>query len=179
MTDNSHSQLIGPMIIASAEVGLGYAKRLLEGVTEQNFARWASVGGQTVQSNHPCFVLGHLSLYAPRVVKELGGDASGIGPSDKYVELFGKDSQCQDDVDGSLYPPMQEVVDAFFNAHQRAIETLATAKDEQFYQPNPNEAMAARFPTVGAMHSFYLSGHVMIHIGQFSAWRRMQGLPPA
>jgi len=29
------------------------------------------------------------------------------------------------------------------------------------------------------MLNFYLGGHVMLHIGQMSAWRRMMGLGPA
>jgi hypothetical protein len=29
------------------------------------------------------------------------------------------------------------------------------------------------------MLGFYLSGHVMSHLGQLSAWRRCLGLPPA
>jgi hypothetical protein len=39
--------------------------------------------------------------------------------------------------------------------------------------------MKTLFPTVGAMLAFYMDGHVLMHMGQVSAWRRMQGMPPA
>ena len=35
------------------------------------------------------------------------------------------------------------------------------------------------FPTVGAAINFYLTGHVMMHAGQISAWRRCMGMPAA
>jgi hypothetical protein len=35
------------------------------------------------------------------------------------------------------------------------------------------------FPTIGAAINFYLIGHVQVHLGQISAWRRGMGLPPA
>ena len=177
LADTKHH--IGNSIIASTRLGLGYAERLLTDVTADQFARFANVGGTVIESNHPCFLLGHLSLYAPRVVKELGGDASAIEPSDEFDQLFNKDAKCVDDPDGSLYPSMDVVVTRFRTAHEQAIKTLETAENELFYAENPNEAMRAKFPTIGAMHSFYLGGHLMIHMGQFSAWRRMMGLGAA
>ena len=170
---------IGPMIAASAQLGLGYADRMLAGVNDHNFARFASFGSTVIESNHPCFVFGHLSLYAPRVVAELGGDATSIQPSDRFVELFSKDAKCVDDADGSRYPSIDEVMGAFRSGHEKAIEALESAEDALFEQPNPNEAMRAKFATIGAMHGFYLGGHFMMHIGQLSAWRRMMGLGPA
>jgi hypothetical protein len=177
MTDSNAS--IGSMIAASCRLSLGYAERLLTDVTADRFARFARVDGTVVESNHPCFALGHLSLYAPRVVSELGGDASAVTPSDNDVSLFSKDAKCQDDPQGTIYPPMDEVIAKFRAAHEAAIETLESADDTLFRQPNPNEAMRGRFPTVGAMHGFYLGGHMMVHLGQLSAWRRMMGLGAA
>jgi len=176
---NQSNVNIGPMIAASARLGLGYADRLLAGVNEQNFARFATVGQIVVESNHPCFVFGHLSLYAPRVVSELGGDASSIQPSERFVELFNKDAKCVDDPAGSRYPAMDEVVTAFRNAYEKAVATLEASADDLFEKENPNEAMRGKFATTGAMHGFYVGGHLMIHMGQLSAWRRMMGLGPA
>ncbi len=170
---------IGPMIAASARLGIGYTDRLLTGVTKQTFARFATVGGTVVESNHPCFILGHLSLYAPRIVTELGGDALAIQPSEAFVRAFDKDAKCVDDPDGSHYPAMDEVVAAFRNGYEKAIESLEAATDDRFMEANPIEPMRDKFPTIGAMHGFYVGGHLMMHLGQFSAWRRMTGLGPA
>jgi hypothetical protein len=173
------SPAIGNIIAASTRLGLGYADRLLTDVGGDQFARFATVGDTVVESNHPCFILGHLSLYPSRVVSELGGDASAIEPSDAFVKLFDHNATCADDRDGTLYPSMDEVVSVFRGAHQQAIETLQRSGDELFSPENPNEKMREKFPTIGAMHGFYLGGHLMVHLGQFSAWRRMMGMGAA
>lgn len=170
---------IGPMIADSARLGLGYAERLLKGITPDQFARFAVAGDRPIESNHPAFILGHLSLYPCRIVEQLGGDAAAIVPSEAFVKLFDHNARCVDDVDGTVYPAMDEVTDRFFAAHRSAIETLQTAADPRFHEPNPNEAMRGKFATIGSMHAFYLGGHLMLHIGQLSAWRRMIGLPAA
>ena len=52
--------------------------------------------------------------------------------------------------------------------------------DETFLKPNPNEGrMKELFPTIGAAVTFYLGGHVQMHLGQISAWRRAMGLTAA
>lgn len=170
---------IGPMIAASAKFGLGLSERLLKDVTPEQFARLASVGGQTIQTNHPAFVLGHLSLYSSRIVSELGVDASSIQPSADFSELFSHQAKCVDDPDGSIYPPMDKITERYFTGLNRAIATLETADDALFGVENHNVAMRGRFPTLGAMHAFYVGGHTMMHLGQFSAWRRCVGLGAA
>ena len=170
---------IGPMIAASARLGLGYAERLLQDVKPEQFARFANVGGSLIESNHPAFIYGHLSLYAPRIVEQLGGNASGLAPSDRFQELFSKDAKCVDDPEGTIYPPMGEIVSALMKGYSAAVATLDQAADEAFCEPNPNEAMRDKFPTIGAMHGFYVGGHFMLHMGQMSAWRRAIGLGPA
>jgi hypothetical protein len=113
------------------------------------------------------------------VVSELGGDATAIKPSSKFEALFSPSATCLDDPDGTLYPPMNEITEKFFAAHDAAIQTLLASDDALFTAENPNERMRTRFSTLGAMHAFYLGGHMMIHMGQFSAWRRALGLGAA
>ena len=168
--------MIGSMIADSAKLCLGYAEKLVAGIPADKFARFADIGGQTIESNHPAFVLGHLSIYPSRIVTDLGGDASAVAPSEKYEALFSPSATCLDDPDGKLYPAMEEIKEKFFAAHQAAIEALLAAEDDEFAAENPNEAMRAKFGTKGSMHAFYLGGHVMIHMGQISAWRRATGL---
>ena len=69
---------IGPMIAASARLGLVYAERLLKDVTAEQFARYAIIGDTVIESNHPAFIYGHLSLYAGNVIKGVGGDAERV-----------------------------------------------------------------------------------------------------
>lgn len=175
----SNRHVIGQLIADAAELALGYSERLLVGITADQFARLANVSGTVIQSNHPAFVFGHLSLYPSRVVEQLGQDASAITPSDDYSDLFGPKAQCVDDPQGTIYPPMDEVVAKYFAHHRRAIEVVKQADDSLFAEINPVEAARAKFGTLGSAHAFYLGGHLMLHIGQLSAWRRMIGMPPA
>ena len=170
---------IGPMIAASARLGLGYAERLLKGVTPEQFARFARIGDTVIESNHPAFIYGHLSLYAPRIIVQLDGDATDVLPPPDFTELFSKDAKCVDDPDGTIYPAMSEVTSTLLNGYRAAADAIEQADDSLFAAENPTEAMRGKFPTKGAMHAFYVSGHFMLHMGQMSAWRRAMGLGPA
>ncbi len=172
------SHHIGPIIADSARLSVSYARRMLADVPADRFARFAAIGETQVTSNHPAFVYGHLSIYPCRIIEQLGGDATGFKPSEKYDELFNAKATCVDDPAGTIYPPMAEIVERMLTNYEKAIEVIQAADDELFLQPNANEAMRARFSTNGSMHAFYVGGHVMLHLGQVSAWRRMIGLGP-
>lgn len=167
------------MIAASARLGIGYAERMLKDVKPAQFACFARIGDTVIESNHPAFIYGHLSLYAPRIIEQVGGDAAKFLPAANFQQLFSKDAKCVDDAEGSIYPPMDEIASAMLDAYRAAAEALETAEDGVFTSENPNEAMRAKFPTKGAMHAFYVGGHFMLHMGQMSAWRRATGLGPA
>ncbi len=170
---------IGPMIAASARLGLGYAERLLKDVRPDRFARLARIGDTVIQSNHPAFIYGHLSLYSPRLMDGLGVDSSAFAPTAKFQELFSKDATCVDDPDGSIYPAMDEITSALLDSTRAAADALEVAVDDIFHRENPNQSMRDRFPTLGAMLGFYMGGHFMLHMGQMSAWRRAERLGPA
>ena len=171
---------MGNNIADSLELGLGYAERMLVGVTPQQFARLAAPGGARVESNHAAFVYGHLSLYPPQILAQLGEDPSDIAPPESFPEVFSKDATCQDDPDGSIYPEMQEITETFFSGYRCALDLFRTVDDELLQRPNPlGGGMSERFPVLASMHGFYVGGHLMLHLGQVSAWRRMWGLGPA
>jgi hypothetical protein len=170
---------IGPMIAASSRLGLDYAERLLKGVSADQFARFAKIGDTVIESNHPAFIYGHLSLYPGRVIENIGADASSCQPSETFQKVFSKDATCVDDPGGTIYPAMDEITAACLDSYRIAAEALEAADDGVFYEPNPNEAMRKRFATKGAMLGFYVGGHFMLHMGQMSAWRRAVGLGPA
>ena len=177
MTEDAQNSNFGSMIAASARLGLGYLDRLAGDVSAEHFSRLAVAGDQTVDANHPAFILGHLSIYPSRVVKELGFDASGVEPSAEYLDLFAPGNPCVDDPDGNRYPGKDELLTKVRTGYEAAIDALQRADDAAFRQPNPNEKMASKFATVGAMHGFYVGGHFMMHMGQLSTWRRVMGYP--
>lgn len=172
------SRSLGNTIGDSLQLSLGYAERLLKDVSPEQFGRFARADGKPIESNHGAFIYGHLSLYAPSILSDLGLNAPEI--PDGFQSGFSKDAKCADDVDGTLYPEMEKITTFFFDGYRAALEALRAADDEIFQQPNPlGGGMAEKFPTLGSMHNFYVGGHMMIHMGQMSAWRRMLGLGPA
>ena len=168
---------IGNMIAASCSLGITYADRLLTEVTAAQFARFAQPGGQVVTSNHPAFIFGHLSLYPGKIFDQLGGKATAVSPPESFQCLFSKEATCQDDPDATMYPAMDVIVDKFYAGYRAAVEILSDTDDATFLQVNPVEGpLRELFPTIGAMHAFYVSGHMMTHLGQMSVWRRMMGM---
>jgi hypothetical protein len=162
------------------KASLGYAERLSTGIRADQFARLAAPGGFVVQSNHPAFVYGHLSLYPPKILGHLGASSDAMELPVAFEEAFSKDASCRDDPEGRIYPTMDEVRGTFFSGHRAVLDHLPSAADDKLNHPNPlGGAFAERFPTVGSMINFYLGGHMMLHLGQLSAWRRMMGLGPA
>ncbi len=171
---------IGPIIAASGRLSLRYTERLLAGVAAEQFARLARPGGVEIKSNHPAFVLGHLSLYPAKVMAAIGRPAGAAACPETYEPLFKGGAECLDDADGRIYPSMEELRRRYFETYNAALAAVAETEDGIFMQENPAEGrMKELFPTRGAAVNFYLGGHMQNHLGQFSAWRRAMGLPAA
>jgi len=169
---------LGNIIADTLQLSVGYAERLLKAVPAERFGRFAQIGGTVVESNHPAFIYGHLSLYAPRVLQQIGHPAPKV--PDHFEDLFSKDASCKDDSDGDLYPTMAEITAYFFEGHRMLAGALRGTPDAIFEQANPAEGrMKDLFPTLGSLQTFYCGGHMMMHLGQMSAWRRMEGLGSA
>lgn len=171
---------IGETIAAAASMGPRYASRLVKDIAEKDFGRFASPGGTAVQANHPAFILGHLCLYPAKVTELLKADGAKTTPPEKFEELFSKTATCTDDPSGDLYPKPEAIIAFFEQSHEAAFEAIRSASDEELLKPNPmDNPMAQVVPTLGSLIAFYMTGHLMTHLGQLSTWRRMQGLPPA
>ena len=171
---------IGQILAASGGMGQLYARRLLGGVTPKNYARLAKPGGTLVQSNHAGFVLGHLGMYPAKVLERLGLSAGATACPATYADLFEAGAECRDDPEGSIYPVLEVLTRRFFDGYAAALRAVGEADDALLLSPNPAEGRSRElFPTIGAMLGFYVGGHVMSHLGQFSAWRRCLGLPAA
>jgi hypothetical protein len=169
---------LGNVIADSLQQSLRYGERLLKDVPAARAARFAAPGGVVVESNHPAFIYGHLSLYAPKILRLIGHPAPPV--PDGFELAFSKDAACVDDVDGDLYPSLDDIVAFFLEGHRMTIGALRSTPDAVFDQPNPAEGrMQELFPTIGSVQAFYCGGHMMMHLGQMSGWRRMEGLGPA
>ena len=169
---------LGNVIADSLELCLGYAERLLKDVKPEQFGRFAVINGQMIESNHPAFVYGHLCLYGPRILSQLG-QPGPVAP-EGFDTVFSKDAKCVDDPNGTVYPAMAAVTQAFFEGYKAALPVLRSLPDDAFQPVNPlGGRMTDLFPTLGSLQTFYCGGHMMMHLGQVSAWRRMMGLGAA
>lgn len=171
---------IAETIAQSANLTLLYPELLLNGVTQENYAAFARLGGEVLQSNHPAFVLGHLALYPAKALAIAKLEGARLEPPQQYAELFAPGVDCRDDPAGEQHPPLADLRERYFAGYKAVIAALAEVDDAVLLEENPNEGRPRElFPTRGAMLNFYLGGHVMTHMGQWSAWRRAMGLGPA
>lgn len=146
---------------------MGYAEMLLQDIEDADFAVQPAPG-----INHPAWILGHLAYAADGAVGLLGGEK--LTDRDWSVK-FGRDSKITGE--RSDYPSRDEMLKMFRETHARARELAAKADPEHLAKTNPNERLRENLPTIGDMCSFLLTGHLGVHLGQLSAWRRMRGQP--
>lgn len=166
-------------ILPGARLAFGLCDLLLKGVTPETFARKPAFGATVIDTNHPAFILGHLSMYPNRLSEILGITLAACALPDGFGDLFSAGKPCHDDVEGRIYPAMDSIVSFYQRAHLAMFEALPAVDASVFDRVNPNEKMRERFPTIGALSAFLLIGHPLMHLGQFSAWRRGMGLPSA
>jgi len=129
-----------------------------------------------IDCNSPAFNIGHLAIYPDRILEIL--DRADLAHRDaQWEKLFEMKAECRNDPDGTIYPHKDALVSRFRERQEIAIRALKDASPETLTKTNPFEPMRERFPTVGAMATFLLSGHPMLHLGQISTWRRCMGMP--
>lgn len=170
-------------IASSGVFSRNNAEMMLKGVTPEIFARKPRFdtpgGGTIVDANHPAFLFGHLALYPTRAFALTGADGKHVEAPASWPDLFKAGVACHDDPHRSIYPDMQTITSQFLKSHDAAVAHIRGLDDALLAKANPNEQSRDRFPTVGALCSFLLSGHVLIHMGQISTWRRCFNLPSA
>jgi hypothetical protein len=147
---------------------VGFGQRLLSEIPDERMTEQPLPG-----VNHPAWILGHLALTADGVGEILGGKRTLPA---EWSTLFGQGSQPSSVRSG--YPSKSELLRAFEECHHRLREQAAAAGPEVLAQPPTNPRAREVFPTLKELATFILTGHVGVHLGQLSAWRRMIGLPP-
>jgi hypothetical protein len=165
------------IVLAGAKRTRGYAEKLAQGITPAQAGRKPVLTtGKVIDTNHPLFVYGHLSIYPARFFTLTGADASSVQAPEAWVTLFKAGAPCEDDVHGTIYPAWGEVLAQYLRATDAALAHLSTVHDAVLLGQTPDPKMREAFPTVGAIINFLSSAHSMMHLGQVSAWRRCMGL---
>ncbi len=167
--------LIGTTVLHAANVTTRLTDALVQGIKPET----AACKPEGVDCNSPTWVFGHLAIYPDRILEMMGRSDIAQPIPDTWPDLFGFKSECRNDPDNTIYPPLEEVVTRFKARHDALAATLAETDDDALLKENPNENMRDMFPTIGAQANFMLTSHAMMHLGQVSTWRRCMGLPSA
>ncbi|MBL9032519.1 MAG: DinB family protein [Phycisphaerae bacterium] len=167
-------------IARQGRISLGLADLMLKGIQPATFAGKPTIAGTTIDTNHPAFVFGHLSLYPNGGLAMLRLDPGKAPKPAGFDDLVAAGKECRDDPAGTIYPGMETIVGAFRSNAAALLDALPAVDDGLLREPNPREGRLREMcPTIGEAISFLTSAHVMMHLGQVSAWRRCFGLGSA
>ncbi|MCB0337018.1 MAG: hypothetical protein KDD62_11960 [Bdellovibrionales bacterium] len=171
---------ISTIFVSPLQQLLKYGLQLVQDIEPNTFGfKPTTSDGIVINLNHPAFVMGHLCVYPEKIFTLLDQDISSVAAPAGFKELFLKGKECVHDPDCSIYPHKEIIVQSFENGYRSVIEVLPQIPDSGFFKANPYQDSLDRFPTAGAFVSYLLSGHMGVHLGQVSSWRRVMGYPPA
>jgi hypothetical protein len=161
--------LFSTVVLPGAELSLGYASELCKTIPADVFNKMPSK-----DFNSPAFNIGHLATYPNNVLGMIGrGDL--VKPLPFSADLFKQGASCVDQP--GLYPSKDVLMSSFDEGYRRVIDAVRGCDDSVFERVNPIEGRFRELmPTVGAAVNFMLGGHLQMHLGQVSAWRRAMGL---
>jgi hypothetical protein len=145
-----------------------YCRKLVEDVADLRLAEQPFPG-----VNHPAWVIGHLAWTADRGLERLGAPET-VPP--EWKTLFGRGSTPSDS--RALYASKDELLQSMERAYEQLRQKAASASPEQLSQATSDPRAKETLPTLNDIVTFVMTGHVGVHLGQISAWRRMIGLPP-
>jgi len=166
-------------LLPGARMAIAYAEKLLVGIPEELAAQRPVVNGTRIDTNHPVFIFGHLSLY-PALLAELTGlPKDGVEVPEQSPGLFQIGSPCHDDPKGEIYPRLSEVSGRFLGGTRAILERLPSLDIQALNKELESPSRRERFGTVGAFALYILLAHPQVHLGQLSVWRRCMGLSAA
>ncbi|MCP4095512.1 MAG: DinB family protein [Planctomycetaceae bacterium] len=147
-----------------------YAPSLVADLTEEQMILQPAVD-PTAPANHPAWVLSHLNVYIPIIGSIIKGEAF----DDPKPHRFGMLSQPTSDP--STYQSKEELIAEFTNGHLAIAELLGNEDDRVFEKTVALPRWQEVMPTAAIALPYLMFNHENGHLGQVSAWRRIQGLP--
>jgi hypothetical protein len=148
-------------------LNLDYVHRLVKDLPEDKMAIQPAP-----KTNHAAWVIGHLASTC-----DFAGNLVGLKPTQPadWEQLFGWSSSPTNEA--ARYPSKAALLQALDEGHARIAAELPKIPLAKWSDPFPMEEMRGFVPTLGDGLVFILAAHENIHLGQLSAWRRVQGLP--
>ncbi len=144
---------------------LDYAKKLVADLSDEQMMLQPRPG-----MNHPAWTFSHMNIYH-EVIAQL---ASGGTFPDPREHRFGMLSKPE--AEASLYGTKQSIIGQYEQGHARVAEALRNTSAATLERPMPLERWKKLFPKAGSALGYLMLVHESTHLGQISAWRRVQGL---
>jgi uncharacterized damage-inducible protein DinB len=147
----------------------GLLQKLLHEVDETRFQHPLIDGG-----NSPAWILAHLAVVNDYVLKNFG--EARVVPAE-WHKRFRPGASPKDDP--SPLPSKAELWEALETGRRRIYEAALKVDPEKMNQPQTSDFFKdTPVKTLGDVVGHLLTTHFAFHIGQISAWRRLEGKPP-
>jgi len=147
-------------------LNLGYARRLVADIPAGQMAAQPAA-----HMNHASWVLGHLACTADMLGGMIGVPA--VCPAG-WAAMF--DWNSAPAADPGIYPTKEVLLDSLAAAHAGVAAAVSDVPVARWAETTPIEAVRGFLPTLGDCFVFVMAAHENMHLGQVSAWRRVQGL---
>jgi hypothetical protein len=147
-------------------LNLGYANRLVADIPDDKMAVQPAPG-----MNHAAWVLGHLACTADMLGAMIGVEP--VCPADWAARFDWSSSPSSD---ASRYPSKATLRKVLEDAHATIAAALPDVPQSRWQETTPLEAVRGFLPTLGDCFVFVMAAHENMHLGQLSAWRRVQGM---
>ena len=149
---------------------LEYGQRLVADLSDEQMVLQPAPEGKA-PSNHPAWVFSHLNAYLPVI----DGLLNGREFDDPKNHPFGMLSKPESD--SSIYASRDDLLTEFTKGHETVAASLANCDDSIFETPMSLERWQGPLPNLGMALPYLMVFHENLHLGQVSAWRRIQGMP--
>ena len=147
-------------------MNLGYAKRLVSDIPEDQMAVQPAP-----EMNHAAWVLGHLACTADMLGAMIG--VKLVCPPDWAARFDWSSSPSSE---AARYPSKATLLRPLEDAHAAIAAALPAIPESCWAETTPLEAVRGFLPTMGDCFVFVMAAHENMHLGQLSAWRRVQGM---
>jgi len=147
-----------------------YAPKLVADLSEEQMVAQPA-SDPDAPANHPAWVFSHLNAYLPIICNIILGEDFDDPKNHRFGMLSKPESSRE------TYPSKQELLDVFVKGHDQAAKLLGDADDSVFTQQVRLPRWSEIMPTAAIALPYLMFNHENMHLGQLSAWRRVQGMP--
>ena len=146
-----------------------YGANLIADLDESQMTLQIAPDGMAA-ANHPAWVYSHLNVYFSVMEAIIKNEPF----EDPKGHQFGMESKPLSDA--SIYATKQQLAADFDSGHERVAELLKQVGDDVLNNEIKMPRWKKVMPTAAYALPYLMCNHENIHLGQISAWRRIQGL---